>query len=90
MPIPLLIALAAAVPAAAADRPLKLETRPACHNPGTEQIADDASRGSVHPLGAEPPAKQVLTVMRTVDGCTKPVIVRDVVGTPKAKPPRPM
>ena len=84
----LLIALAA-TPVTAADHPARADGRAGCANPAIEHVAQGPSRG-VHPLTHEPPAKQVLTVMRSVDGCTRPVVVREEVGTPAAKPPRRM
>ena len=77
----LLVSLASSV-TAAADRPLR--PSPTCKNPGAE-LAAGTPRAGIHPLGQEPPAKQVLTVMRSVDGCVRPVIVREKVGPPRSR-----
>ena len=52
---------------------------PVCQNK-TPAPAVRAAPVRVHPLTAEPPARQILTVLRTVDGCTRPVVVREDVG----------
>jgi len=80
----LLLALVAA-PAAAADRPLTESSKPVCQNPTATLVDGKAPRAGVHPLNQEPAAKQVLTVMRTVDGCAKPVVVREEIGRPRSR-----
>ena len=80
----LLLAVLAA-PVAAADRPLADSTKPVCQNPTATLVDGKAPRAGVHTLNQEPPAKQVLTVMRTVDGCVKPVVVREMVGRPRSR-----
>jgi hypothetical protein len=82
MRIALLLVLAAA-PVGAADRPLP--SKPPCTHPGTDLAAGKAPRVGVHPLNQEPAAKQVLTVMRSIDGCVKPVVVREDLGQPRLR-----
>ena len=78
-----LLLVLAATPVAAADRPML--AGPACKNPGAELIGEKTPRVGAHPLNQEPPAKQVLTLMRSVDGCVKPVIVRADLGQPRSR-----
>jgi len=78
-----LLLVLAATPVTARETPPP--NGPACKNPGTELVTDKTPRGGVHPLDQEPPAKQVLTVMRSVDGCVKPVIVREDLGQPRSR-----
>ena len=80
-----LLLAALAAPAAAADRAPIASSKPACQNPTTTLVDGKAPRAGVHPLDQEPPAKQVLTVMRTINGCVKPVIVREDVGQPRSR-----
>ena len=84
MRVVLLLALVA-TPAVAADRPGVSPAKPVCQNPTASHVEGKMPRASVHPLGQEPAAKQVLTVMRTVDGCVKPVVVRDDIGQPRSR-----
>ena len=51
-----------------------------CQNTDRSLVDRPAGPRNVHPLTAEPNAKQILTVLRTVDGCTNPVIVREDIG----------
>jgi hypothetical protein len=73
-------AMLAAAPAP--ERAPSLAAKPVCQ----ENRVSEAERGKApvraHPLTAEPPAKQILTVLRTVDGCTRPVVIREDVGAP--------
>jgi hypothetical protein len=79
----LLLALFA-TPAIAATPPAS-PGKPACQNPTATLVDGKAPRAGVHPLGHEPAAKQVLTVMRSVDGCVKPVVVRERIGRPRSQ-----
>lgn len=65
--------------AAAATATPPIARNAPCRQPGTERAA---TRGSVRirPLGEMPPARQVLAVYRSIDGCPTPVVVRDEVG----------
>lgn len=74
----------AAIAAAPAPKPAASPVaKPVCQKMGMSYANDPASRPSVHPLTAEPPANQILTVLRTVDGCTRPVVIREDVGAPR-------
>ena len=83
MRVVLLLALLT-TPAVAAERPAS-PGKPLCRNPAARFVDGKAPRAGVHPLGQEPPAKQVLTVMRRVDGCVKPVVVREQVGPQRSR-----
>lgn len=37
---------------------------------------------TIRPLGSMPPARQILGVLHVEDGCPKPIVVREDVGTP--------
>lgn len=41
---------------------------------------DGMARPGVHPLGDEPPAKQMLTVLQTIDSCPAPIVIRRGIG----------
>ena len=69
----LLLALAAA----AAPAPT-IRTQP-CRRAAAEPVAARPS-SPVRRLGDMPPARQVLGVYRSIDGCPTPVVVRDEVG----------
>ena len=73
MSLLLLVALAAAVPTKTAD------AKPLCQDRQTRPIAA-ARKGSIHPLGQEPNADAVLTVLRSENGCSRPVKVREDIG----------
>ena len=45
-----------------------------------EGVVDGKRVVQARPLSEMPPAKQILTVIRTVDGCDVPVIVRENIG----------
>ena len=55
--------------------------KPICRLAETTLVSGDDAAPSVHPLGNEPAARQVLAVLRTTGGCITPVVVRDMVGT---------
>ena len=59
------------------------EAKPVCQNAEVSVADDQAPSPTAHPLTAEPPAKLILGVLRTVDGCTRPVVVREDVGAPR-------
>ncbi len=82
MSIALLVALLAADAVAVTPPP---SGKPACQNPGVQQVDAKAKAPGIHPLGDEPPAKHVMTVMRTFDGCVRPVVVRENIGTPRRR-----
>jgi hypothetical protein len=69
----LLVALAAAAPTKAPD------AKPLCQDRQARLIAA-ARKGGVHPLGQEPNADAVLPVLRSENGCSRPVKVREDIG----------
>jgi len=74
------LGLAAAAVPEKADR---ATARPICQNSRIEQAEQQRAQPRAHTLAAEPPASQILGVLRTVDGCTRPVVVREDVGAPR-------
>ena len=73
--LPLLVA---AAPVHRAPKP----AQPMCRNTATLNVNDPTPRSAIHPLTAEPPARDVLTVLRTIDGCSRPVVISDRIGPP--------
>lgn len=75
--------LAAPVVAAAGQVPDQSET-PAAHAAACENAANiRAGTGKsfgIRPLDQEPDARQLLAVVRTIDGCNRPIAVRERVG----------
>ena len=76
MSLLLLVALAGAAPAGTPD------AKPLCQDTQTRLIAAKRT-GSIHPLGQEPNADAVLTVLRSENGCSRPVKVREDIGARK-------
>ena len=84
-----LIALYLPLTVAATTPPRQQPTKPQiarqmCAPRGTtlakEDVADGGHVVRARPLSEMPPAKQILTVIRTIDGCDVPVIVRENIG----------
>ena len=75
MPIVTILVLLA--PVAAASPP---DVKPVCQNVERGWAEGAGKPLRAHPLTREPNAKQILTVLRTVDGCTKPVVIREDIG----------
>lgn len=50
-----------------------------CENSTIHQ-ADRNAPVRAHPLGEEPGARQEIAVLRSIDGCIKPIVVREDVG----------
>jgi hypothetical protein len=74
--MPLLVALALSAATATAPPPAK----PICPVSRIEQ-AGAPQTPRISRLGDMPPAKEIIAVLRTVDGCEAPIVVRDEVGT---------
>jgi hypothetical protein len=74
--------LPTAVSAASSDdaRPDKGIGKGCIDNNGARSIATSQDQGGFHRLDQLPPANEQLTVLRSVDGCQKPVIVRYGIG----------
>lgn len=75
--------LLVANPLIASEKPAK----PICQDSKLRPVAGVPKAGA-HPLGQEPPAKGVRTVLRTVDGCSSPVLVSDRDHGTNPAPPR--
>jgi hypothetical protein len=73
--MPMLLALALTAATTAAPSPAK----PICPVSRIEQ-ADTQQKPHIARLGEMPPAKHIIAVLRTVDGCEKPIVVSDQVG----------
>ena len=73
----------AAIAAAPVPKPAAPAAKPVCQNADLSIADGKAGSPAVHPLTAEPPAKLILGVLRTVDGCSRPVVVREDVGAPR-------
>lgn len=75
MPIVTMLVLLA--PVAAANPP---DAKPVCQNLERNWAEGTGTPLRAHPLTAEPNAKQILTVLRTIEGCTTPVVIREDIG----------
>lgn len=76
---PLVLVAALLSAAAPAASPPRSDIGKGCYASRAEEIAgNDPAR--FRRLDTLPPANEVLTVMRSVDGCQKPVIVRYAIG----------
>lgn len=73
--MPMLLALALSAATTAAPPP----AGPICPVSRIEQ-ADAQQKPHIARLGEMPPAKHIIAVLRTVDGCEKPIVVSDQVG----------
>lgn len=66
--------------------PLLAATKPApvkpCARPQADRV-DARQPARMRKLGEMPPAKQILGVLREVDGCPQPIVVREEVGQPR-------
>ncbi len=71
----LLVALALSAATTAAPPPAK----PICQVSRIEQ-ADTQQKPRIAQLGEMPPAKHIIAVLRTVDGCETPIVVNEEVG----------
>ncbi len=81
----LVLAVCVATPSAAGepDVPQQRASAPsarlACEDHSTTAAANGKAM-SARPLGQEPNARQLLAVVRIVDGCNRPVTVREQIG----------
>lgn len=73
--------LLAMLPAAAVagTHPERLSIKPACPSAGPSIVAGKSTEGFQR-LDQLPPANEQLTVLRSIGGCQKPVIVRYGIG----------
>jgi len=83
MRIVAILALAAIAAAPVPKPAAPAAAKPVCQNADLSVTDGRAAVPAVHPLTAEPPAKLILGVLRTVDGCSRPVVVREDVGAPR-------
>jgi hypothetical protein len=77
-----------ALPAFVATGPARelskpVSAKPVCQENRLSEAERRPAPLRAHPMTAEPPAKQILTVLRTVDGCSRPVVIREDVGAPR-------
>jgi hypothetical protein len=82
MPIVAILALAA-VAAVPVPKQTPTAAKPVCQDSNLRNAELRTAPLGAHRLSAEPPAAQILTVLRTVDGCTSPVVIREDVGAPR-------
>ncbi|MEP7007790.1 MAG: hypothetical protein ABI810_17560 [Sphingomonas bacterium] len=83
MPVVAILALTA-IAAAPAPKPAATgAAKPVCQNAGMSFADRLPAPPTTHPLTAEPPAKLIPGVLRTVDGCSRPVVAREDVGAPR-------
>ena len=83
MPMIAILVLPVIMAAAPAPEPSPATAvKPVCQNVNRSFALDREKPLRPHNLTAEPPARQILTVLRTVDGCSKPVVIREDVGAP--------
>ena len=80
MRIVTILALPLLVAAAPASQSAPKPAKPVCQNTDVLNVNDPKPASAIHPLREEPPARQVLTVLRSIDGCSRPVIVGDMIG----------
>ena len=72
MPLLLALALSATTTAPPPGKPICPVSR--IEQAGTQQ------KPHIAMLGAMPPAKHIVAVLRTIDGCEKPIVVSEQVG----------
>jgi hypothetical protein len=65
---------------AAASPPDKADVGKGCMNHGVDYATVQPGPGGFRRLDQLPPANEILTVIHSVDGCQKPVIVRYNIG----------
>ncbi len=73
--MPVLVALALSAATTGTPPPAK----PLCPVSRIEQ-ADTQQKPRIAMLGEMPPAKHILAVLRTIDGCERPIVVSEQVG----------
>ena len=67
----------------AAAQTVAVDHREKCARPASTKVDGVKPKSGVHKLGEEPPAKQYLTVLRTLDGCPAPIVLRTEIGSKK-------
>ncbi|WP_294192558.1 hypothetical protein [uncultured Sphingomonas sp.] len=78
--LPLAALAAGAAPAKTPDaQPATPQAKPVCQDKHARLVAS-TRRGTIHPLAQEPNADAVLTVLRSENGCSRPVKVREDIG----------
>ena len=78
-----MLGLAAVAAAPPPEKPGAPAVKPVCQIVSVQRTELGKTQPGAHKLTAEPPAKQILGVLRTVDGCTQPVVIREDVGAPR-------
>lgn len=54
--------------------------QPICDKNAIPRVDTSARPPRLHVLGDEPPARHILGVVRTIDGCARPTVVRAEIG----------
>jgi hypothetical protein len=71
--------------ALATASPPRADVGKGCYGSRAEEVAGNGV-ARFHRLDTLPPANEILTVIHSVDGCQRPVIVRyDIGGNPRAR-----
>lgn len=79
--VPLIFLAPTVIAASPVAQPVAV--KPICQRHDAILVGSPPPTASIRPLGQEPPAQQIAAVLRTVDGCQKPLVVRAEVGTPR-------
>jgi hypothetical protein len=79
MMLPLALVLSAAVVSAAAPT-MPVHATPICPLSQIEHAGSDRLKPHIARLGEMPPARHLLAVLHTENGCEKPIVVSDQVG----------
>lgn len=72
--------LALPVPTLAQDGRTANKVADRCERPGATLVSRKVPTARVRKLGDLPPANQYLTVLRSVDNCPQPVVLRKGIG----------
>jgi hypothetical protein len=77
-----MLLVAMALLATAGNAAPAADARPICQNSDLRSVDRPSEEAQLKRLDELPPANLVLTVLRTEDGCSTPVIVRYGIGAP--------
>jgi len=80
MPIAAILTMPLLLAAAPAGHQAPKPAKPMCQSSAMLNVNDPKPARAIHPLGEEPPARAVRTVLRTVDSCSRPLVIRDDIG----------
>lgn len=76
----MLLAILLSGPLMATTPAQAVPVEPICKNPEIVLASRNRGQMGMRPLGDLPPARHILAVVRTVDGCVKPIVVNAQVG----------